>query len=275
MTPGPDGETADGMSRVARERPRRDGQPGLSGPAGLCGHRGEGRQRAQRAAPLKGVRFHIGLHHLAGCSCRSECPTSRSAGADSAQVLDESALGVTLVVRNTGSRAGPLDHVQEQDADDRERQDGAHPRSSLMVVRTCAAERPHRSDFQITSVSPACRVARALVKAGRPVCQHSFPYAVLLRDEGAPEASLRLPEGAGLNGRFPLHDRQPGQIIAGANGCTDLPRALRPGRHHAHRPDPRRAGSPPSPAPVPRSSSRRSSLVIVSVSPWSRSAGPT
>jgi hypothetical protein len=31
----------------------------------LCGHRGEGRQRAQRAAPLGGVRFHIGLHHLA------------------------------------------------------------------------------------------------------------------------------------------------------------------------------------------------------------------
>ncbi len=29
-----------------------------------------------------------------------------SAGADSAQVLDESALGVTVVVRNTGSRAG-------------------------------------------------------------------------------------------------------------------------------------------------------------------------
>jgi beta-glucosidase len=29
-----------------------------------------------------------------------------SAGADSARVLDESALGVTVVVRNTGSRAG-------------------------------------------------------------------------------------------------------------------------------------------------------------------------
>ena len=31
---------------------------------------------------------------------------SGSAGADSAQVLDESAFGVTVVVRNTGSRAG-------------------------------------------------------------------------------------------------------------------------------------------------------------------------
>ena len=43
------------------------------------------------------------------------------------------------------------------------------PRSSPTVVSTCAAERPHRSDFQNTSVSPACRAARALVNCGRAV----------------------------------------------------------------------------------------------------------
>jgi hypothetical protein len=41
------------------------------------------------------------------------------------------------------------------------------PRSSLLVVRTCAAERPHRSDFQNTSVSPGCRADRAAVNSGR------------------------------------------------------------------------------------------------------------
>ena len=43
------------------------------------------------------------------------------------------------------------------------------PRNSPTVVRTCAAERPHRSDFQNTRVSPGCRAARALVNSGRAV----------------------------------------------------------------------------------------------------------
>jgi hypothetical protein len=42
-------------------------------------------------------------------------------------------------------------------------------RSSLMVVSTCAAERPHRSDFQNTRVSPGRRAASALVNSGRAV----------------------------------------------------------------------------------------------------------
>jgi hypothetical protein len=43
------------------------------------------------------------------------------------------------------------------------------PRSSPMVIGTCAAERPHRSDFQNTRVSPGRRAARALVNSGRAV----------------------------------------------------------------------------------------------------------
>ena len=49
-------------------------------------------------------------------------------------------------------------------------------RSWPTVVSTCAAERPHRSDFQNTRVSAACKVARARLNSGRgtPCLPDSF-----------------------------------------------------------------------------------------------------
>jgi hypothetical protein len=40
-------------------------------------------------------------------------------------------------------------------------------RSSPIVPSTCPAERPHRSDFQNTSVTPVRSAARAAVNSGR------------------------------------------------------------------------------------------------------------
>ena len=60
-------------------------------------------------------------------------------------------------------------------------------RSSPMVVRTCAAERPHRSDFQNTSVSPGCRADRAAVNPGR--CTPRLPDSVSANSRSYPWVS--------------------------------------------------------------------------------------